>query len=126
MWHSSGDEHRSCQTLLSGDTSATTYPHRDAGYAPQIQGWITQDTFITLGHHRHLIIIKIWDSVNKCLVRLLSGQRLITFRVKFPLNPTLPSKQVVIAQWLARRLATGGGVVPGSNPGKGENLLISD
>ena len=32
--------------------------------------------------------------------------------------------QVVIAQWLARRLATG--EVPGSNPGKGENLLISD
>ena len=32
--------------------------------------------------------------------------------------------QVVIAQWLARWLATG--EVPGSNPGKGENLLISD
>ena len=32
--------------------------------------------------------------------------------------------QVVIAQWLAWRLATR--VVPGSNPGKGENLLISD
>ena len=31
--------------------------------------------------------------------------------------------QVVIAQWLARRVATG--EVPGSNPGKGENLLIS-
>ena len=32
--------------------------------------------------------------------------------------------QVVIAQWLARRLATE--EVPGSNPGKGENLLISE
>ena len=32
--------------------------------------------------------------------------------------------QVFIAQWLARRLATG--VVPDSNPCKGENLLISD
>ena len=32
--------------------------------------------------------------------------------------------QVVVAQWLARRLATG--EVPGSNPGKGKNLLISD
>ena len=32
--------------------------------------------------------------------------------------------QVFIAQWLAQQLATG--VVPGSNPGKGENLLISD
>ena len=32
--------------------------------------------------------------------------------------------QVVIAQWLARRLPTG--EVPGSNPGKGEDLLISD
>ena len=32
--------------------------------------------------------------------------------------------QVVIAQWLARRLATR--VVLGSNPSKGENLLISD
>ena len=32
--------------------------------------------------------------------------------------------QVVIAQWLAWRPATG--EVPGLNPGKGENLLISD
>ena len=32
------------------------------------------------------------------------------------------SQQVVIAQWLARQLAT----MPGSNPSKGENLLISD
>ena len=32
--------------------------------------------------------------------------------------------QVVIAQWLAQRLATG--VVQGSNPVKGDNLLISD
>ena len=34
------------------------------------------------------------------------------------------SNQVVIAKWLARRLATG--EVPGSNLGKGENLLIAD
>ena len=34
------------------------------------------------------------------------------------------SNQVAIAQWLARRLATG--EVLGPNPGKGENLLISD
>ena len=32
--------------------------------------------------------------------------------------------QVVIAQWLARRLATW--KVLGSNPSRGENLLISD
>ena len=32
--------------------------------------------------------------------------------------------EFVIAQWLARQLATG--EVLGSNPGKGENLLISD
>ena len=32
--------------------------------------------------------------------------------------------QVVIAQWLAWRLAIG--EVLGSNPGKGENLVISD
>ena len=32
--------------------------------------------------------------------------------------------QVVIAQWLAWPLATG--EVPGSNPSKGENLVISD
>ena len=32
--------------------------------------------------------------------------------------------QVVIAQWLARRLETG--VVLGSNPGKEDNFLISD
>ena len=32
--------------------------------------------------------------------------------------------QVVIAQWLAQQLPTR--VVPGSNPAKGENLLISD
>ena len=31
---------------------------------------------------------------------------------------------IYIAQWLARQLATG--EVPGSNPGKGENLLISE
>ena len=31
--------------------------------------------------------------------------------------------QVVIAQWLARWLATE--EVPGSNPGKGDNLLLS-
>ena len=37
---------------------------------------------------------------------------------------TIEGNQVVIAQWLAWRLATG--EVPGSNPGKGENLLISD
>ena len=37
--------------------------------------------------------------------------------------------QVVIAQWLAWQLASGGGggrEVPGSNPGKGDNLLNSD
>ena len=32
--------------------------------------------------------------------------------------------QVIIAQWLACRLATG--EVSGSNPSKGENLLISN
>ena len=32
--------------------------------------------------------------------------------------------QVFIAQWLAQRPTTG--EVPGSNPRKGENLLISD
>ena len=32
--------------------------------------------------------------------------------------------QVVMARWLARRFATR--EVPGSNPGKGDNLLISD
>ena len=32
--------------------------------------------------------------------------------------------QVVIAQWLVQRL--GAGKVPGSNPGKGDNLLISE
>ena len=32
--------------------------------------------------------------------------------------------QVVIVQWKARRLANG--EVPGSNPDKGDNLLISD
>ena len=32
--------------------------------------------------------------------------------------------QVIIAQWVGWQLATG--EVPGSNPGKGENLLISD
>ena len=34
------------------------------------------------------------------------------------------TNQVVIAQWLALWLATG--EVLGSNPGKGENLLLSD
>ena len=35
-----------------------------------------------------------------------------------------PGDQVVIAQWLAWRLATV--EIPGSNPGTTENLLISD
>ena len=34
------------------------------------------------------------------------------------------NNQVIIAPWLAWRLATG--EVTGSNPGKGENLLFSD
>ena len=37
---------------------------------------------------------------------------------------TKNSYQVIIAQWLARRLTTR--EVPGSNPGKGVNLLLSD
>ena len=36
----------------------------------------------------------------------------------------LPLNQVVIVQWLAWQLATG--EVPGSNPSKGDNSLISD
>ena len=32
--------------------------------------------------------------------------------------------QVIMAQWLARQLTTG--EVPGSDPGKDDNLLISD
>ena len=34
------------------------------------------------------------------------------------------TNQIVIAQWFVRRLITG--EVPGSNPSKGDNLLISD
>ena len=45
--------------------------------------------------------------------------------VYFVLNKTgLLLHQVIIAQWLVQRLATG--EVPGSNPTKGDNLLISD
>ena len=40
------------------------------------------------------------------------------------ITPTIKIIGVVIAQWLARRLATG--KVTGSNPGRGENLLIFD
>ena len=43
---------------------------------------------------------------------------------KYRNHETLLLHQVVIAQWLARRHATG--EIPGSNPGKGDNLLISD
>ena len=56
------------------------------------------------------------------------------FTVCYKDGPKLLFKQVskktkqkqtfVIAKWLARGLASG--EVPGSNPGKGENLLISD
>ena len=46
-----------------------------------------------------------------------------TFRL-FWVNLRVFPHQVIIAQWLAWRLATG--EVPGSNPGKGENLLISN
>ena len=37
---------------------------------------------------------------------------------------TFDTKQFTTAQWLAWRLATS--EVPGSNPGKGDNLKISD
>ena len=53
----------------------------------------------------------------------------VALRKKHVENETIISQfvgtnQVVIAQWLAQRLATR--EVPGSNPGKGENLLISE
>ena len=43
---------------------------------------------------------------------------------KIKANEVSSPYEVVIAQWLALRLATG--EVPGSNPGKGEKVLISD
>ena len=46
------------------------------------------------------------------------------FLAKKSIKSTKLNDQVVIAQRLAPWLATG--EVPGSNPGKGENLLISD
>ena len=54
MWHTSGDEHRSRRSQLPVDTSSTTYPHWDVGYAPLIQDQVTQNTFITPGHHRQV------------------------------------------------------------------------
>ena len=59
----------------------------------------------------------------KCEV-FLSRNEVCGKIIKFDFYPTLSKNQVVIAQWLAQRHATG--EVPGSNPGKGENLLISD
>ena len=53
-------------------------------------------------------------------VVLLEG----VFLAKKSIKSTKLNDQVVIAQRLAPWLATG--EVPGSNPGKGENLLISD
>ena len=50
--------------------------------------------------------------------------RLVLFKTQaliFHSNTVAKIDQVVIAQWLARRLATG--EVPGSNPGKGDNLI---
>ena len=44
--------------------------------------------------------------------------------LSIPGNKVIKKDQVVIAQWLARQLATG--VVPGSNPNMGDKLLISD
>ena len=55
----------------------------------------------------------------------ITGLKLTFFKwLKQKMKCTIRSYQVVIAQWLARRLATG--EVLGSNPGKSENLLISD
>ena len=46
------------------------------------------------------------------------------FLILLRLNKVVKLEQVVIAQWLAQQLVAG--VVPSSNPGKGENLLNSD
>ena len=53
-----------------------------------------------------------------------SGLKVGFVVTQFPQNLQTRRHQVVIAQWLARQLATG--EVLGSNPGKGDNLLISE
>ena len=54
MWHTTGDEHRSHWTRLPGDTSAMTYRHRDARYAPPTRDRVIQNTFINPGQHPHV------------------------------------------------------------------------
>ena len=65
-------------------------------------------------------------TINKTLVIIYN---LSSFLLSYlPQNRATPNQlmgnQVIIAQWLARWLATG--EVLGSNPGKGKNLLISE
>ena len=55
---------------------------------------------------------------------LLKTSSIVVFSNLFRTKIFFLRYQVVIAQWLARRLATG--EVLGSNPGKSVNLLISD
>ena len=59
--------------------------------------------------------------------------KMVKFKTKIEMGRDITTKeqlstknrdQVIIAQWLAWRLATG--YVLGSNPGKGDNLLTSD
>ena len=58
-----------------------------------------------------------------CLGAVPNASQHILFSL-FCMNNEKKKDQVIIAQWLAWQIATG--EVPGSNPGKGENLLISD
>ena len=74
------------------------------------------------------------DVAKVLLVKLLNkGTRIFTSNTLLIPEPTvicihtiqliLESHQVVIAQWLAKRLANG--EVPGTNLDQGENLIIS-
>ena len=66
-----------------------------------------------------------FDPVQCTLLGIDLAKYICIFEVKnTSINQTVMEYQVIIAQWLARRLATG--EFRGSNPGKGENLLISD
>ena len=68
-----------------------------------------------------LVLIASSDSekyVREAVIELIQKKQQSCLSLLFCAN------QVVIAQWLVWQLATG--KVPGSNPGKGDNLLISD
>ena len=54
QWYITGHGHRSCQIWLPVDTSTSTYLHRDAGFAPEIQNRLVHTISINPGQYQHV------------------------------------------------------------------------